>query len=67
MREKTNAGMMDCQRALQEVNGDMEKALEVLRKKGLSLASKRSGRETKEGLIDSYIHLGSKVGVMIEG
>ncbi len=66
LREKTNAGMMDCKKALQEVNGDMEKALEVLRKKGLSLASKRSGRETKEGVIDSYIHLGSKVGVMIE-
>ncbi|MDX9703544.1 MAG: translation elongation factor Ts [Candidatus Auribacterota bacterium] len=66
LREKTNAGMMDCKKALQEAGGDMEKAVEILRKKGLSMASKRSGRETKEGVIDSYIHLGNKVGVLIE-
>lgn len=66
LREKTNAGMMDCKKALQEAGGDMEKAVEILRKKGLSMASKRSGRETKEGVIDSYIHIGNKIGVMIE-
>ena len=66
LREKTNAGMMDCKKALKETNGNLEEAVTYLRKKGLASAAKRSGRATKEGLIDSYIHLGNKVGVLIE-
>ncbi len=66
LRAKTNAGMMDCKKALQEANGDLPKAVVLLRKKGLSIAGKKSSRAAKEGLIDSYIHLGSKVGVMVE-
>jgi len=66
LREKTNAGMMECKKALAEAQGDIEKALEILRKKGVALATKKAGRATNEGLIDSYIHLGNKVGVMIE-
>ena len=66
LRSKTNAGMMDCKNALKEAKGDVDKAVEILRKKGIALANKKSGRATKEGLIDSYIHPGNKVGVMIE-
>jgi len=66
LREKTNAGMMDCKKALSEAQGDMEKALEILRKKGVALATKKAGRATNEGVIDSYIHPGNKVGVMVE-
>jgi elongation factor Ts len=66
LREKTGAGMMDCKKALVEANGDEEKAIEFLRKSGLAQAAKRAGREAKEGLIDSYIHTGSKLGVMVE-
>ena len=66
LRAKTNAGMMDCKKALVETNGDFEKAVEYLRKKGLAIAAKRSGRDTKEGLIHSYIHAGSKLGVLVE-
>ncbi len=66
LRAKTNAGMMDCKKALQETNGDLSKAVDLLRKKGLSLAGRKSSRVAKEGLIDSYIHLGNKVGVMVE-
>ena len=66
LREKTNAGMMDCKKALKETNGNIEEAVTYLRKKGLASAAKRSGRATKEGVIDSYIHLGNKVGVLIE-
>lgn len=66
LRDKTNAGMMDCKKALTEANGDIEKAIELLRKKGIALADKKSSRATNQGLIDSYIHLGNKVGVMIE-
>ncbi|MEW6535048.1 MAG: translation elongation factor Ts [Candidatus Auribacterota bacterium] len=66
LRDITNAGMMDCKKALTEAGGDMEKAVELLRKRGVALAEKKSGRATNQGLIDSYIHLGSKVGVMIE-
>ena len=66
LRAKTNAGMMDCKKALQESKGDLSKAVVLLRKKGLSIAGKKSSRDAKEGLIDSYIHLGSKVGVMVE-
>jgi len=66
LREKTNAGMVDCQKALKEANGDIDKAIEVLRKKGVSLASKKAGREAKDGRIESYIHHGGKIGVLIE-
>jgi len=66
LRDKTNAGMMDCKKALSETAGDMEKAVDLLRQKGLAVAAKRAGRETKEGIIESYIHAGGKLGVMVE-
>ncbi len=66
LRDKTNAGMMDCKKALTETSGDMEKAVDLLRQKGLAVAAKRAGRETKEGVVDCYIHAGGKLGVMIE-
>jgi len=66
LREKTGAGMMDCKKALVETDGDEEKAIEILRKKGLSQAAKRSGREANEGLVVPYIHTGSKLGVLVE-
>ncbi|ODN30881.1 translation elongation factor Ts [Fervidobacterium thailandense] len=66
LRERTGAGMMDCKSALMEANGDMEKAIEILRKKGLAKAAKKAGRETKEGLIISYVHHNGKLGVLVE-
>lgn len=66
LREKTGAGMMDCKKALIEADSDESKAIEILRKSGLAQAAKRAGREAKEGLIDSYIHTGSKLGVLVE-
>jgi len=66
LREKTGAGMMDCKAALDETNGDIEKAIEVLRKKGLAQAAKRAGRVAKDGMIGHYIHMGGKVGVLVE-
>ena len=66
LREKTNAGMMDCKKALTETDGDMEKAVDLLRQKGLAVAAKRAGKETKEGVIEAYIHAGGKIGVMVE-
>ena len=66
LRDKTNAGMMDCKKALSETNGDMEKAIDFLRQKGLAVAAKRADRSTSEGTIETYIHSGSKLGVMIE-
>ena len=66
LREKTSAGMMDCKKALQEASGDLGKAIDILRKKGVSLASKRSSRAAKEGLIVSYIHTNHKIGVLLE-
>ncbi|GBD92682.1 elongation factor Ts [bacterium BMS3Abin05] len=66
LRKKTGAGIMDCKRALQEADGDMEKAIDYLRKKGIASAQKRSGRETKEGVVDAYIHPGNRIGVMVE-
>lgn len=66
LREKTGAGIMDCKRALQESDGDFDLATEWLRKKGMASAQKRAGRETKEGVIDAYIHPGNRIGVMIE-
>ena len=66
LREKTGAGMMECKHALQETDGDEEKAIDVLRKKGLASASKRAGRATSNGVVGSYIHMGGKVGVLVE-
>lgn len=66
LRDKTNAGMMDCKKALGETEGDMEKAIDLLRKKGLAVAQKRSDRATSEGTIASYIHAGGKLGVLVE-
>lgn len=66
LRDKTNAGMMDCKKALQENNGDMEKAVDFLRQKGLAVAAKRADRSTSEGVIQTYIHGGNKLGVMVE-
>ncbi len=66
LRERTGAGMMDCKTALTQTNGDMEEATTVLRKKGLASAAKRSGRATKEGQVAAYIHMGGKVGVLVE-
>jgi len=66
LREKTSAGMLDCKKALQETGGDMEKAIEFLRKKGLAKAATRGDRETKEGKIISYIHSNGKIGVLLE-
>lgn len=66
LREKTGAGMMDCKRALSETEGDVEKAIDYLRQKGLSDAAKRTGRTASEGVIGSYIHPGGKIGVLVE-
>ncbi|GIV76153.1 translation elongation factor Ts [Litorilinea aerophila] len=66
LREATNAGVLDCKKALSEANGDFEAAVEILRKKGLSTAAKKSGRETHEGIIGSYVHAGSKVASLVE-
>ncbi len=66
LREKTQAGIMDCKEALKEADGDLEKAVEHLRKKGLATAQKRAGRATSQGQIGSYIHGGGKIGVMVE-
>ena len=66
LRDQTGAGMMDCKRALSECDGNLEKAVEYLRKKGIASAKKREGREVKEGVIMSYIHPGSRLGVLVE-
>ncbi|MBU1862351.1 MAG: translation elongation factor Ts [Candidatus Omnitrophica bacterium] len=66
LREKTGVGIMECKRALTESAGDIEKAVEILRKKGIAVAQKRAGRATKEGLISSYVHMGGKIGVLVE-
>lgn len=66
LREKTGAGMLNCKNALIETNGDFEKAIEFLRKKGLASAEKKLSRNTKQGIITSYIHTGSKIGVLLE-
>jgi elongation factor Ts len=65
LRERTGAGMMDCKKALVETNGDVEKAIDLLREKGLASAAKKSGRIAAEGIVDSYIH-GGRIGVLIE-
>lgn len=66
LRERTGLGMMDCKKALEETNGDIEKAIELLRKKGAAVAAKRSDKDTAEGIVHAYIHPGSQVGVLVE-
>ncbi len=66
LREKTGAGMMDCKEALQSSDGDFDKAIEYLRKKGMSAATKRSSKAAKEGVIASYIHMQGRIGVLVE-
>ncbi|MDR9501978.1 MAG: translation elongation factor Ts [Desulfurivibrionaceae bacterium] len=66
LRDKTNAGMMDCKKALTEHDGDMNKAVDFLRQKGLAVAAKRADRATSEGIIETYIHAGGKLGAMVE-
>jgi len=66
LREKTGVGIMDCKQALQETGGDVEKAIEYLRKKGIATAKKRGSRTTSEGQIQAYIHAGGKIGVLVE-
>ncbi|NLP37921.1 MAG: translation elongation factor Ts [Firmicutes bacterium] len=66
LRDKTGAGMMDCKKALTETGGDVEKAVELLREKGLAAAAKKAGRVAAEGIVDSYIHLGGRIGVLVE-
>jgi len=66
LRERTGAGMMDCKKALVECNGDMEKAIDFLREKGLAAAAKKEGRIAAEGLVESYIHGGGRIGVLVE-
>jgi len=66
LRQKTGAGMMDCKRALTETNGDMEAAIEHLRKKGAAVAAKRADKETNQGVVEAYIHAGGRIGTMVE-
>jgi len=66
LRDKSGAGMMDCKKALSATGGDLEKAVDELRKKGLAAAQKKSSRTTREGAIDSYIHAGGRIGVLVE-
>lgn len=66
LRERTGVGMMECKKALQETSGDMEKAIEYLRERGLAVAAKKAGRIAAEGIVESYIHAGGKIGVLLE-
>ena len=66
LREKTGAGIMDCKQALTESDGDMDASVDFLRKKGLATAKKRAGRAASEGIVQSYIHMGGKIGVLVE-
>ena len=66
LRELTSAGVMDCKRALDEANGNIEKAVEILKEKGMASAAKRADRETSQGMVDSYIHAGGRIGVIVE-
>ena len=66
LREMTGAGIMDCKRALEEVSGDQDKAQEILVKRGISAAAKKASRETNEGIVDTYIHSGGRMGAMVE-
>ena len=66
LRDRTGAGMMECKKALEEAKGDMEAAIDLLRSRGAAKAAKRAGRETREGAIGSYVHMGGKIGVLVE-
>jgi elongation factor Ts len=66
LREQTGAGMMDCKRALEETGGDVAKAVAVLRERGMAAAARKSGREARQGLVASYIHMGGRVGALVE-
>jgi elongation factor Ts len=66
LRERTGAGMMECKKALEETDGDLEKAIDVLRSRGAAKAAKREGKETREGAIGSYVHMGGRIGVLVE-
>lgn len=66
LRERTGAGMLDCKKALEKTDGDIEKAIDLLREKGLAAAAKKAGRITAEGMVGSYIHMGGRIGVLIE-
>jgi elongation factor Ts len=66
LRDRTGAGMLECRSALQEANGDMEAAIDILRARGAAKAAKRSGKETREGAIGSYVHMGGRIGVLVE-
>ncbi len=66
LREQTSCGVIECKKALEEANGDVKKAKEILRKRGIELAAKKSVRTVKEGRVESYVHLGSKIGVLLE-
>lgn len=66
LRDKTGAGMMECKKALMEVDGDVDKAVKALRERGLAAADKKAGRSTKEGIVGQYIHAGGKLGVLVE-
>ena len=66
LRDRAGAGIMDCRKALEEVNGDIDKAIEVLRKRGVASAEKRSGRSTNQGIIEAYIHAGGRLGTIVE-
>jgi len=66
LREKTGAGMMDCKRALEETGGDMDKAVEHLRLKGLAAAARKAGRVARDGIVDAYVHPGGRIGVLVE-
>jgi len=66
LRDKTGAGMMDCKRALAETNGDIEQAIDYLRKKGAAVAAKRADKETNQGVVEAYIHAGGRIGAMVE-
>ncbi|MCI0183615.1 Elongation factor Ts [Acidibacillus sp. S0AB] len=66
LRQKTGAGMLDCKKALSEANGDLEKAIEFLREQGLASAAKKAGRIASEGVVESYIHAGGRIGVLVE-
>lgn len=66
LRDRTQAGILDCKKALQETNGDFDAAAEMLRQRGLAIAEKKAGRETDEGLVEAYIHMGGNVGALVE-
>lgn len=66
LRHKTQAGFSDCKHAISQAKGDLDRAIEILRKKGVEIAAKKSARQTKDGLVGSYVHLGGKIGVLVE-